>query len=264
MEHEVTIRLIVFLGLFAILAFAEVLLPRRKRDLKRRTRWFTNIGLIIIDSITIRLMAIVMPVMAVAAAADASGRGGGLLGAVDWPNWIEVILAMLILDFVIWVQHLVTHKIPLLWRLHQVHHADRDMDVTTAIRFHPIEIALSMILKIGMVYAIGPTAFAVILFEILLNGAAMFNHANIRLPRKLDQIVRLVIVTPDMHRVHHSDIREEHDSNYGFSLSIWDRMFGTYAKQPSKGHDDMTIGLSWQDEKPLKLGWALMLPFRNK
>ena len=202
--------------------------------------------------------------MAIAAATDASARGWGLLGAVDWPNWLEIILAMLILDFVIWAQHLITHKIPLLWRLHQVHHADRDMDVTTAIRFHPIEIALSMILKIGMVYALGPTAFAVILFEILLNGAAMFNHANIRLPRKLDQIVRLVIVTPDMHRVHHSDIREEHDSNYGFSLSIWDRMFGTYVAQPTKGHDDMTIGLGWQDEKPLKLGWSLMLPFRNK
>ena len=264
MENEVVIRLAVFLGLFALLAFAEVLLPRRKRDLKRRTRWFTNIGLIIIDSITIRLMAIVMPVMAVAAAADASARGWGLLGTVDWPIWIEVILAMLILDFVIWLQHLVTHKIPLLWRLHQVHHADLDMDVTTAIRFHPIEIALSMILKIGMVYAIGPTAFAVILFEILLNGSAMFNHANIRLPKNLDRIVRLVIVTPDMHRVHHSDIRNEHDSNYGFSLSIWDRMFGTYVAQPTKGHDDMTIGLRWQDTQPLSLSWNLLLPFRNK
>ncbi len=264
MENEVTIRLVVFLGLFTLLALSEVLMPRRKRDLKRSTRWFANISLIIIDSITIRLMAIVMPVMAVAAAADASARGWGMLGAVDWPNWIEVILAMLILDFVIWLQHLVTHKIPLLWRLHQVHHADRDMDVTTAIRFHPIEIALSMTLKIGMVYAIGPTAFAVILFEILLNGSAMFNHANIRLPRKLDQIIRLLIVTPDMHRVHHSDIREEHDSNYGFSLSIWDRMFGTYVAQPTKGHDDMTIGLRWQDARPLSLSWNLLLPFRNK
>jgi len=170
----------------------------------------------------------------------------------------------LILDFVIWAQHLVTHKIPLLWRLHQVHHADTDMDVTTAIRFHPIEIALSMLLKIGIVYALGPTAFAVILFEILLNGSAMFNHANIRLPQKLDRIVRLLIVTPDMHRVHHSDIRAEHDSNYGFSLSIWDRLFGTYVAQPSKGHDAMTVGLRWQDARPLSLGWNLLLPFRNK
>ncbi len=264
MANETTIRLAVFLGLFALLALAEVLLPRRKRDIKRTARWFTNIGLIIIDSLTIRLMAFILPVLAVAAAADANDHGWGLLGLVNWPNWLEVVLAMLILDFVIWAQHLITHKIPLLWRLHQVHHADRDMDVTTAIRFHPIEIALSMILKIGMVYALGPTAFAVILFEILLNGSAMFNHANIRLPKKLDQIVRLVLVTPDMHRVHHSDIREEHDSNYGFSLSIWDRMFGTYVAQPTKGHDDMTIGLWWQDERPLQLIWALLLPLRNK
>ncbi len=264
MANETTIRLAVFLGLFVLLALAEVLLPRRKRDIKRKARWFTNIGLIIIDSLTIRLMAFILPVLAVAAAADANNHGWGLLGLVNWPNWLEVILAILTLDFVIWAQHLITHKIPLLWRLHQVHHADRDMDVTTAIRFHPIEIALSMVLKIGVVYALGPTAFAVILFEILLNGSAMFNHANIRLPHKLDQIVRLVLVTPDMHRVHHSDIRAEHDSNYGFSLSIWDRMFGTYIAQPAKGHDNMTIGLRWQDERPLKLVWNLLLPFRNK
>lgn len=264
MENEVTIRLAVFLGLFTLLACVEVLIPRRTRDLKRTSRWFTNIGLIIIDSLTIRLMAIVMPVMAVGAAMDASARGWGLLGMVDWPNWIEVLIAMLILDFVIWAQHLITHKIPLLWCLHQVHHADRDMDVTTAIRFHPIEIALSMLLKIGVIYALGPTAFAVILFEILLNGSAMFNHSNINIPKGLDKIIRLVLVTPDMHRVHHSDIRAEHDSNYGFSLSIWDRMFRTYVAQPGKGHDDMTIGLRWQDERPLKLGWNLLLPFRNK
>jgi len=264
MENEVAIRLTVFLGLFVVLALTELLLPRRKRDIKRTSRWFTNISLIAIDSLTIRLMAIVMPVMAVGAAMDATARGWGLLGMVDWPNWVEVIIAMLILDFVIWAQHLITHKIPLLWRLHQVHHADRDMDVTTAIRFHPIEIALSMLLKIGVVYALGPSGFAVILFEILLNGSAMFNHANINIPKGLDQILRLVLVTPDMHRVHHSDIREEHDSNYGFSLSIWDRMFGTYVAQPTKGHDDMTVGLRWQDDKPLKLSWALLLPFRNK
>jgi sterol desaturase/sphingolipid hydroxylase (fatty acid hydroxylase superfamily) len=264
MQNEVIIRLSVFLGVFAILALTEVLLPRRKRDINRGPRWFTNLSLIVIDSFTLRLMAIVMPVMAVGAAADAHAHGWGLLAMVDWPNWVEVVIAMLILDFVIWAQHLITHKIPILWRLHQVHHADRDMDVTTAIRFHPIEIALSMLLKIAVVYALGPTAFAVILFEILLNGSAMFNHANINIPKTLDRVIRLLIVTPDMHRVHHSDIRAEHDSNYGFSLSIWDRLFGTYVAQPSKGHDAMTVGLSWQDDRPLKLGWALLLPFRNK
>ncbi len=264
MQNEVLIRLSVFLGVFALLALAEALLPRRKRTIKRSARWFTNLSLIVIDSFTIRLMAIVMPVMAVGAAADAHAHGWGLLAMVNWPDWVEVVIAMLILDLVIWAQHLITHKIPILWRLHQVHHADTDMDVTTAIRFHPIEIALSMLLKITVVYALGPTAFAVILFEILLNGSAMFNHANIRLPQKLDRIVRLLIVTPDMHRVHHSDIRQEHDSNYGFSLSIWDRIFGTYVAQPEKGHDAMTIGLRWQDKRPLNLGWNLLLPFRNK
>ena len=264
MANEVAVRLSVFLGLFVILIAIEALLPRRKRSQSRSARWFTNISLTVIDTLTIRLMAVILPVLAVGAAMDASARGWGLLGAVDWPNWVEVILAMLILDFVIWAQHLITHKVPILWRLHRVHHADRDMDVTTAIRFHPIEIALSMLLKIGVVYALGPTAFAVILFEIILNGSAMFNHANMNLPPKLDQVLRLFIVTPDMHRVHHSVHREEHDSNYGFSLSIWDRMFGTYIPQPAEGHDDMDVGLRWQDDRPAKLGWALMLPFRPK
>jgi sterol desaturase/sphingolipid hydroxylase (fatty acid hydroxylase superfamily) len=264
MANEVTIRLSVFIGLFILLACAEHLLPRRDRIQTRSSRWFTNIGMTILNSLTVRLMAIILPVLAVAAAADAHSRSWGLLGAVDWPNWVEIIIAMLVLDFIIWAQHLVTHKIPLLWRLHRVHHADRDMDVTTAIRFHPIEIALSLLLKIGAVYALGPSAFAVILFEILLNGSAMFNHANLRLPPQLDQILRLILVTPDMHRVHHSVHRHEHDSNYGFSLSIWDRMFGTYIPQPAEGHDEMAIGLQWQDDRPAKLGWSLLLPFRTK
>lgn len=264
MAHEAAIRLTIFLGLFAIFAVAEALLPRRKRSLNRTSRWFTNISITILNTLTIRLMAVLMPVLAVGAAIDANTRGWGLLGSVDWPNWVEVALAILVLDFVIWAQHLITHKIPLLWRLHRVHHADRDMDVTTAIRFHPVEIALSMLLKIGVVYALGPTGFAVILFEIILNGTALFNHANLRLPKKADQALRLIIVTPDMHRVHHSVHKGEHDSNYGFSLSLWDRMFGTYIPQPVKGHDEMTVGLQWQDDQPAKLGWSLLLPFRSK
>ncbi len=264
MENEVAIRLMVFIGLFALLACAESLLPRRVRRQTRQARWFTNISITIIDTLTVRLMAILLPVLAVAAAADATTKGWGILATVDWPNWLEVIIAMLVLDFAIWAQHLITHKVPLLWRLHRVHHADVDIDVTTAIRFHPIEIALSMLLKIGVVYALGPTAFAVILFEIVLNGSAMFNHANLKLPLKVDKYLRLILVTPDMHRVHHSVHRHEHDSNYGFSLSIWDRMFGTYIAQPEKSHDDMAIGLQWQDDRPSKLGWSLWLPFRAK
>ncbi|MEE9453389.1 MAG: sterol desaturase family protein [Paracoccaceae bacterium] len=264
MENETLIRLSVFLGLFALFAVIEVMLPRRARPVTRNRRWFVNWGLTVLDTLTLRLMAIVLPVLSVGAALDAQAQGWGVFNHVLWPHWIEVILAMLILDFAIWAQHLLTHKIPLLWRLHQVHHADRDMDVTTAIRFHPLEIALSMLLKIGLIYLLGPTAFAVILFEIILNGSALFNHANIRLSARVDAAVRLVLVTPDMHRVHHSDIRAEHDSNYGFSLSIWDRMFRTYIAQPSKGHDDMTLGLRWQDDRPSKLGWVLKLPFTNK
>ena len=264
MENEALIRLSIFLGLFAVLALIETLVPRRVRSQTRQRRWFTNWGLTIANTLALRALALVLPFLAVGAAIDAQAQGWGLFNATSWPMWIEVVLAMLILDFIIWAQHLITHKIPLLWRLHRVHHADVDMDVTTAIRFHPVEIALSMILKIGMVYLLGPAAIAVILFEIILNGSAMFNHANIRLPLSVDRIVRRVLVTPDMHRVHHSVHRHEHDSNYGFSLSIWDQMFGTYIAQPAEGHDDMQVGLQWQDDRPSKLGWSLSLPFVRK
>ena len=186
------------------------------------------------------------------------------MNLLDLPLWLSVLATVLIFDFAIWLQHVITHKIPVLWRFHRVHHADRDIDVTTAIRFHPVEIALSMLLKIGLVYVLGPPALGIILFEIILNGTAMFNHANIRLPVPVDAVVRRVLVTPDMHRVHHSDQRDEHDSNYGFALSIWDRLFGTYIPQPRQGHEDMTIGLQWQDDRPSRLGWSLALPFRRK
>ncbi len=264
MENEATIRLVIFLGLFAALAAAETLAPRRERSQKRSKRWVTNWGITIANTVLLRLMALALPLLAVGAAVDAQAQGWGLFNAITLPGWIEVIAAILILDFVIWGQHLITHKVPLLWRLHRVHHADVDMDVTTAIRFHPIEIALSMILKIGVVYLLGPAALAVILFEIMLNGTAMFNHANIRLPLWLDAIVRRVLVTPDMHRVHHSVHRDEHDSNYGFALSIWDQMFGTYIAQPRGGHDHMQVGLEWQDDRPARLGWSLSLPFARK
>ncbi len=263
MEHEATIRLTVFLGLFAVLALAERLLPRRIPHAARTRRWGTNIAIVIIDSIALRLVAIALPLLAIGAALDAQSLGFGLFHNLDLPIWLEWVLVILILDFLIWFQHLMTHKIPLLWRLHQVHHADVDIDVTTAIRFHPLEIALSMLLKIGAIYLIGPAAGAVLLFEVLLNGAAMFNHANLRLPLGVDRVLRLVIVTPDMHRVHHSTDRAEHDSNYGFSLSIWDRLFGTYIAQPAQGHDAMDIGLRWRDERPSRLGWSLLLPFRK-
>ena len=264
MENETLIRLTVFLGLFAILACAEALLPRRPRHTPRSKRWVTNWGMTLLNTATLRTVSLVVPLLAVGAALDASANGWGLFNVLNWPTWLEVTAAILFFDFAIWLQHLITHKVPLLWQLHQVHHADTEIDVTTAIRFHPVEIALSMLLKIGLVYVMGPSALAIILFEIILNGTAMFNHANLRLPLPLDRVLRTFLVTPDMHRVHHSVHRYEHDSNYGFSLSIWDHMFRTYIAQPAEGHDDMKIGLRWQDERPSKLGWSLWLPFKKR
>ena len=263
MEHELVWRLGVFLGLFALLATLEVLAPRRVPAQPRSTRWFTNMSIMVLDTLALRALAIALPFLAIGAAMDAGRMGWGLFNALDWPLWVEVVLAILILDLAIWAQHLVTHKVPMLWRFHRVHHADRDFDVTTALRFHPVEILASMLLKIGLVYLLGPAALAVLLFEIILNGTAMFNHSNLRLPLWLDRVVRLVLVTPDMHRVHHSIHRHEHDSNYGFALSVWDRIFRTYRPKPEAGHDLMTVGLEWQDERPSRLGWALMLPFRK-
>ena len=263
MENEAAIRLTAFLGIFAAMAVLEALYPRRRRSLKRPERWFTNMLIVVIDTIALRALAIVLPLLAVGAAIDAAAKGWGLFNALGWAWWVEWILAILILDLAIWAQHLITHKVPLLWRIHRVHHADRDMDVTTGVRFHPIEILLSMLLKIGLVYMLGPAAGAVIVFEVLLNGTALFNHANLALPKSVDRLLRLILVTPDMHRVHHSRNRTEHDSNYGFALSIWDRIFRTYRPQPVDGHQDMVVGLDWQDERPARLGWSLALPFKK-
>ncbi|MBZ0130271.1 MAG: sterol desaturase family protein [Rhodobacteraceae bacterium] len=264
MENEILIRVAAFLGLFALFAVIEALVPRRRRVQSRARRWITNIGIVAIDQAALHLMALALPLLAVGAALDARHNGLGLFNLTDWPAWVEIVGAILILDFAIWAQHLIIHKVPLFWRFHRVHHADRDFDVTTALRFHPVEILASMLVKIGVVYLIGPAALAVILFEIILNGTAMFNHANIRLPQALDRVVRLVLVTPDMHRIHHSVHRAEHDSNYGFALSLWDRILGTYVAEPAEGHLDMTIGLKWQDDRPARLGWILALPFRRK
>ena len=262
-ENELLVRLSVFLAAFAVLAWLESAWPRRQRSQNRSRRWVTNWAVIIIDSLCLRALAIFLPLLAVGAALDAERWEMGWLNKVDWPIWVEMIIAILILDFVIWAQHLVTHKVPILWRLHQVHHADVDIDVSTAIRFHPIEVALSMMLKIGTVYLLGPSAIAVVLFEIILNGTSMFNHANLRIPDRAEKILRLLLVTPDMHRVHHSVHRAEHDANYGFALSIWDRILGTYVAEPIDGHDEMKTGLQWQDDRPSRLAWSLWLPFKR-
>lgn len=264
-QSEIWLRLATFLVVLAALVVAERLLPRRARVEPIARRWATNLSIVAANSVLVRIMAsLPVPLFAVAAAHAASVHGWGLLNILGLPYWLEIVIAVVVLDFAIWLQHVASHKMPALWRLHQVHHADRDIDVTTALRFHPVEIGLSMLWKIGWVVALGAQPLAVVLFEIILNAGAMFSHANLRLPESVDRVLRLVIVTPDMHRVHHSVHRREHDSNYGFNLSIWDRMFRTYTAQPENGHENMTIGLSsYQDSGPSRLAWSLLLPFKS-
>ncbi len=263
---EAGLRLGVFLCVFIVMAAAEAMRPKRQLSHDRRRRWFTNLSIVVLDSAVVRLMgALAIPLVAVSAAIYAAQQGWGFFNWLDWPVWVEWLVVIVLLDLAIWFQHLVSHKVPVLWRLHRMHHADVDIDVTTAIRFHPIEIALSMLWKIVCVVALGAAPEAVILFEIILNGLAMFNHANVALPERVDRVLRMFVVTPDMHRVHHSVLRYEHDSNYGFNLSVWDRLFRTYTPQPEMGHDGMTIGLTpYQSEDPMRLSWSLLLPFRDR
>ena len=257
-----SLRMVIFLSIFAIMAVAEWASPKRERSLPQGRRWLTNWGVVILDSVLVRL---VMPILPIGVAMWAFEESWGLFHWLDLPFWLSVLLAFLLLDFAIWLQHLISHIVPVFWRLHQVHHADRDIDVSTALRFHPLEILLSLVYKFVWIAVFGMPAVAVFVFEAVLNGAALFNHANVRLPKRFDQILRLIIVTPDMHRVHHSVKPSETNSNYGFNLSIWDRLFGTYVAQPEAGHDDMTIGLTrYQSDKPGEFAWSILLPFRNK
>lgn len=259
LAYEPTIRLSVFIGLFVIFAWSEWLRPRRPLTVPKSTRWFTNIAIVVIDSALVRIL---FPAAAVGIAFWAQGEGYGLFNMISVPVWVAGLASIILLDFAVWLSHLLSHKIPIIWRLHRMHHSDRDFDVSTAIRFHPIEIIVSMIYKVAWVIALGAPAWSVILFEIILNGVAMFNHSNTKLPLAVDRILRLIIVTPDMHRVHHSTNPDETDSNYGFNFPFWDRLFGTYIDQPELGHDEMEIGLAaWRDERPNRLGWSLSVPF---
>jgi sterol desaturase/sphingolipid hydroxylase (fatty acid hydroxylase superfamily) len=265
-QSDNALRLASFLAVLGVMALIELAWPKRAPVVSKGRRWLTNLGIAGVDGLMLQLMAMLaVPVAAVAAAFYAQTHGIGLLNQPAWPEWLKVTLALLVLDLAIWTQHLVSHKVPLFWRLHQVHHADRDIDVTTAVRFHPVEIALSMLWKIVVVVPLGASSLAVFLFEVILNACAMFNHANIALPAWLDRILRSVIVTPDMHRVHHSVLWREHDSNYGFNLSLWDWLFRTYVAQPEAGHAGMTIGLDpYQSAAPTRFGWSLALPFRQQ
>ncbi|MEM8645328.1 MAG: sterol desaturase family protein [Pseudomonadota bacterium] len=261
-ENEGLIRLSVFAGVFAVMAILELSMPRKERTEPVSRRWFTNIGIVVVDKLALRLL---FPILAVGVAGYATTQGWGLFALMDLPFWFEVLICAVLLDLAIYGQHVASHKIPILWRVHQMHHADRDIDVTTGARFHPVEIILSMLYKFAVIILLGAPALAVFIFEVLLNGSAMFNHANWRMPLWLDKIVRWVFVTPDMHRVHHSIRHRETDSNYGFNLSVWDRMFGTYIDQPRDGHDGMTIGLKpYQNSKPSNILWCLALPFKAK
>ncbi|MEM6414521.1 MAG: sterol desaturase family protein [Pseudomonadota bacterium] len=261
-NSESVLRLGAFISVLALMALFEAVFPRRGRGQKRRMRWATNLLLVVIDTIALRLA---LPIVAMGMAVIAETRGWGLLNQIVWPPWLEMLIAIIVLDFLIYWQHVASHRIPVFWRIHKVHHADRDIDVTTGVRFHPVEIILSMTYKIISICLLGPTVVTVFIFEVMLNTCAMFNHANLRLPLWLDKTIRLLVVTPDMHRVHHSAVVQETNSNYGFSLSIWDRVFGSYIAQPRDGHSAMTIGLSdYQSEAPNSLIWTLTIPFRRK
>ena len=240
LAHAPILRLAIFLVLMGALAGWEARSPRRARVLSRMRRWPHNLGLSIINTLSLRLL---LPTAAVSLAAVAELRGWGLFNTIAIPWWLAVVLSLLLLDLTIYLQHVMFHALPLLWRVHRVHHSDMDFDVTTALRFHPAEIVLSMVVKLAAIILLGAPAIAVLLFEIILNATAMFNHANASLPARIERIARLVVVTPDFHRVHHSMIAAETNSNFGFNAPWWDRLFGTYRAQPRAGHDHMRIGL---------------------
>jgi len=256
---ETLVRLGFFAEIFFIVAFGEKIAPRRILLKSKFKRWISNLGMQIIDVVALRL---IFPVFPVGLAVICAQRGWGLLNYYPVKPLSALIISVLVLDFVIYLQHRMFHFVPVCWRVHMVHHTDEDIDVTTALRFHPLEIILSLLIKFTAVAAIGAPPLSVLIFEVMLNGASMFNHGNIKIPSYIDRVIRMVLVTPDMHRVHHSVITRETNSNYGFSFSWWDRLFGTYIAQPQEGHGKMKIGLNgYHDDRSLKLTTLLAMPF---
>jgi hypothetical protein len=262
LSHEPAVRLGIFLGIFVLVALWEVLAPRRALRLSRAVRWVSNLGLVALNTLVLRLL---FPLAGVGMAAFCAANGWGLLNHFQVPLVIALPIAVVALDGVIWLQHVMVHAVPLLWRLHQVHHADIDYDLTTGARFHPLEIVLSMLIKFAAITVLGAPVMAVVVFEILLNATAMFNHGNIRLPAGLDRVLRWFVVTPDMHRIHHSVEDDETNSNFGFNLTWWDRLFGTYRAQPRAGHEHLTIGLRGRDDprEVARLPGMLRMPWRG-
>jgi sterol desaturase/sphingolipid hydroxylase (fatty acid hydroxylase superfamily) len=260
LHHESLIRLGCFGGVLLLMALWEALAPRRQHVVRRPVRWFSNLSLVVLNTLAVRFL---VPLGAVGIALAAEGRGWGLFHNLDLPAWLAVAVSVVALDLVIYLQHVMFHAVPALWRLHMVHHADLDFDTTTGIRFHTLEILLSLGIKASAVVLLGAPALGVLIFEVLLNATSMFNHGNVRVPAWLDRALRLVVVTPDMHRVHHSIHAWETNSNFGFNLPWWDLLFGTYRSQPQDGHEGMTIGLEqFRDERKAdSLPWMLVLPF---
>jgi len=263
LANETAIRLGFFVGMLALIGAWEIVAPRRALTLSKAQRWSGNLGLVALNTVLLRL---IFPLAGAGMAAFCAGNGWGILNHFQVPAILAVPLAVIALDFVIWLQHVMVHAVPLFWRLHRVHHADPDYDVTTGARFHPLEIVLSMLIKFATIVVLGPPVVAVVIFEVLLNATAMFNHGNIGLPATLDRVLRWVVVTPDMHRVHHSIEDDETNSNFGFNLPWWDRLFGTYRDQPRAGQLGMVIGIrDHADPREVaRLDGMLLLPFRGK
>jgi sterol desaturase/sphingolipid hydroxylase (fatty acid hydroxylase superfamily) len=261
LAYEPVIRLAAFAGVFAVMAGWELIGPRRQPTIGRIKRWPGNLGVVVVNTALIRVL---FPLTAVGLALVAAERGFGLFNVIGLPVWLSIIASVVALDVAIYLQHVMFHAVPALWRLHRMHHADLEFDVSTGLRFHPIEVLLSMVIKFAVVAALGAPAVSVLIFEVLLNATSMFNHSNVRIPLGIDRILRWLVVTPDMHRVHHSILAHETNSNFGFNLPWWDRLFGTYRAQPAAGHDAMTIGIE-QFRAPRELGLDRMLvqPFRG-
>jgi len=263
LENEKPIRLSFFVGMLAVMAIWEIIAPRRALTVSKAVRWVNNLGLVFLNSFIVRL---VFPAAAVGVAVMATENQWGLFNLTELPVWFAVLASVVIMDFVIYLQHIMVHAVPLFWRLHRVHHADLDYDVTTGARFHTLEIILSMLIKFATILLLGPPVVAVIIFEVVLNAMAMFNHGNVGLPKTLDNFLRWFVVTPDMHRVHHSIEDDETNSNFGFNLSWWDRLFGTYRDQPRAGHTEMTIGIhNYTEAKQCSwISGMLAMPFTGK
>lgn len=259
MSYEPIIRLTSFFGVFLIMALWEMAAPMRSPTVSKAKRWFSNLAVVVFNTIIARLL---FSTTAVGTAVVAAENGWGMLNFLGWPSGLSTIAAVITLDFMLYLQHVMFHAVPFLWRFHMMHHADLDVDVTTGARFHPVEIVLSMIIKLAAVVLIGAPPWAVLIFEVVLNATAMFNHSNVRMPKVLDRFLRWVVVTPDMHRIHHSVIREETNSNFGFNLPWWDRLLGTYRPDPVKGQTGMVLGLDqFRNPDRLTLPWMLALPF---